>query len=101
MIPKKIEPNIIGLTIRFKKSPNEYQILLNGKSQAESTLSEFLSYAKNKGLLQYKNNTLPFENSISVDLESDYPGDWDTEEKIRHFIRRGKKKKVRQSWLTY
>ena len=65
----------------------EYQILLNGKSQAESTLSEFLSYAKNKGLLQYKNNTLPFENSISVDLESDYPGDWDTEEKIRHFIR--------------
>ena len=30
---------------------------------------------------------MPFQNSISQYEESDYPGDWGLEEKIRHYIR--------------
>ena len=30
---------------------------------------------------------MPFENSISHYDEEDYPGDWETEKKIRHYIR--------------
>jgi len=41
----------------------EYQILFNGKDNAQEILSEFLSYAKNKGLFVNENAALPFENS--------------------------------------
>ena len=42
---------------------------------------------KIKVLLESNIADLPFENSISQYEENDYPGDWDLEEKIRHFIR--------------
>ena len=65
----------------------EYQILFNGKDLAQDTLSKFLSFAKNKGFKVDEIADLPFENSISEHEEIDYPGDWDLEEKIRHYIR--------------
>ena len=42
---------------------------------------------KIKALLDSALTNMPFENSISQFEETIYPGDWDIEEKIRHFIR--------------
>ena len=65
----------------------ENLILFNGKNEAEKIIHEFLNYADNKGLLSDSQRSLPFENSISQYEENQYPGDWDIEEKIRHYIR--------------
>ena len=62
-------------------------ILFNGKEDASHLIKEFVKYAHNKGLLESGFANLPFENSISQYEEVNYPGDWDLEEKIRHYIR--------------
>ena len=61
--------------------------LFNGKEDAKRIINQFLDYAANKDLLDQKHILLPFENSISQYQETEYPGDWDVEEKIRHYIR--------------
>ena len=65
----------------------ENLVLFNGKDDASELIQEFVKYAENKDLIGSISTDMPFENSISHYEETDYPGDWDTEEKIRHFIR--------------
>ena len=65
----------------------ENLVLFEGKDNAKEIIEEVISHAKNKGLLDELLFSLPFENSISEFEEMPYPGDWDTEEKIRHYIR--------------
>ena len=65
----------------------ENLVLFNGRDDASELIQNFVKYAENKGLLDSSFANMPFENSISQYEESDYPGDWDLEEKIRHFIR--------------
>ena len=65
----------------------ENLILFNGKNHTKDTIKSFLSYANSKGLLDDSFHQMPFENSISKDQEQEYAGDWDIEEKIRHYIR--------------
>jgi len=65
----------------------ENLILFNGKEDASELIKNFVKYAENKGLLDSSFANLPFENSISQFEEIDYPGDWEIEEKIRHYIR--------------
>lgn len=52
----------------------ENLILFNGKEDASKIIQNFVKYAQNKGLLDSTFTNLPFENSISVYEESDYPG---------------------------
>ena len=65
----------------------ENLVLFNGKEDASQLIQNFVKYCENKGLLESSSANLPFENSISQYEESDYPGDWSIDEKIRHFIR--------------
>ncbi len=65
----------------------ENLVLFNGKEDASEIIQNFFKHAENSGLIDSSFANLPFENSISHYEESDYPGDWDVEEKIRHFIR--------------
>ena len=65
----------------------ENLILFNGKDEASVVLKKFISHAENKGLIDNYLNKPPFINSISADEEDEYPGDWEIEEKIRHYIR--------------
>jgi len=65
----------------------ENLVLFNGKDDASELIQNFFKYAENKGLLESGFANLPFENSISQYEEVDYPGDWNLEETIRHFIR--------------
>ena len=65
----------------------ENLVLFNGKKDASEIIQSFVKHAENKGLLDSIIANLPYENSISQFEEIDYPGDWDLEEKIRHFIR--------------
>ena len=65
----------------------ENLVLFEGKENTKEIILETISYAKNKGLLDETLFSLPFENSISQFEEMSYPGDWDIEEKIRHYIR--------------
>ena len=65
----------------------ENSILFDGKEHTKELLDQIISHAENKGLLSNSINSLPFENSISHHNEEDYPGDWDIEETIRHYIR--------------
>ena len=65
----------------------ENLILFNGKDDSKRIIREFTSYAKNKGLLDQSDLEFPFENSISADQEEPFPGNWDIEQKIRHYIR--------------
>ncbi len=62
-------------------------VLLEGKDKAKEIVKEILSHAKNKGILDESPFLHPFENSITQYEETPYPGDWDLEEKIRHYIR--------------
>ena len=64
----------------------ENLLIFNGKEDTKSILKNFLSYADNKGLLDENHRNLPFLNSISKDDETEYPGDWELEKKIRHYI---------------
>tara|TARA_A100001388_G_scaffold159362_1_gene118846 strand:- start:2536 stop:5139 length:2604 start_codon:yes stop_codon:yes gene_type:complete len=65
----------------------ENLVLFNGKEDASELIQNFVKYAENKGLLESGFANLPFENSISQYEEIDYPGDWNLEESIRHYIR--------------
>ena len=65
----------------------ENLVLFDGKDSAKEVIKEIISHAKNKGLLDEAHFSLPFENSITHYDEIPYPGDWDIEEKIRHYIR--------------
>ncbi|MDC3098829.1 pyruvate dehydrogenase (acetyl-transferring), homodimeric type, partial [Gammaproteobacteria bacterium] len=60
---------------------------MEGKEHTKELVAKFLEYAENQGFLPNNFNTLPFENSISYHHEISYPGNWDIEEKIRHYIR--------------
>ena len=62
-------------------------ILFNGREDAKKLISQFISHAEAKGLTEEHLRSFPFENTISHHEEVDYPGDWDIEEKIRHYIR--------------
>ena len=65
----------------------ENLVLFEGKDNAKEIFKEIICHAKNKGLLDQTLFSPPFENSVSQFEEIPYPGDWDTEEKIRHYIR--------------
>ena len=65
----------------------EYQLLFNGRNDTKLFAKEFIEHLNNKGLIDELTSNMPFENSISKDEESDYPGNWHIEEKIRHYIR--------------
>jgi pyruvate dehydrogenase E1 component len=65
----------------------ENLVLFEGKDNAKEIVKGIISHAGNKGLLDQTLFSLPFENSISQFEESPYPGNWDIEEKIRHYIR--------------
>ena len=61
--------------------------LFDGEEHAKNIVNEFFKYAQNKGYIDDFFTQIPFENSVSVDEEHNYPGDWALEEKIRHYIR--------------
>ena len=61
--------------------------LLEGDEHAKELIQQFLQHVQNKGFLSTSFNQLPFENSISHHNERSYPGNWDIEERIRHYIR--------------
>ena len=61
--------------------------LLEGPEHAQKVINYFLEHISNKGLLPQKYFSLLFENTIDHHQEEKYPGDWDVEEKIRHYIR--------------
>ena len=65
----------------------ENLILFNGKENTKELLSDFISHAVNKGLIDDNFFEIPFINSISSSEEDAYPGNWEIEETIRHFIR--------------
>ena len=65
----------------------ENLVLFNGREDASQLISNFVRYVESKGLLDPSFTDLPFENSISQYEEINYPGDWELEERIRHFIR--------------
>ena len=62
-------------------------LLFNGEDDTRRIVNEFISYAKNKGLVENNLFLHPFENTISADVQDDYPGDLEIEKKIRHFVR--------------
>ena len=62
-------------------------VLFNGKDYAQKIVKSLLDHTDNKGIALTSISKPPFENSISQYEEKEYPGDWDVEEKIRHFIR--------------
>ena len=62
-------------------------MLFNQHEDSKKIITEFVSHAQNKGLIEDNIFDLPFINSISNYEEIEYPGDWNLEEKIRHFIR--------------
>ena len=62
-------------------------LLFNGEDDTRRIVNEFISYAKNKGLVENNLFHHPFENTISADVQDDYPGDLEIEKKIRHFVR--------------
>ena len=65
----------------------ENLILFNGQKEASEIINDFVAYVENKGLLDEKYKTLPFENSITHYEQEEYPGDLNLELKIRQFIR--------------
>ena len=62
-------------------------ILFNGQDDSKRIISEFVSYAKNKGLIEDNFFDFPFENTITKDMESDFQGDLEIEKRIRHYVR--------------
>ena len=65
----------------------ENLLLFDGEDNAKDVVNAFISYANSKNLIDKNLFEMPFENSISHFDEDVYPGDWDIEEKIRHYIR--------------
>lgn len=65
----------------------DLMLLSEGREYSEELVSMFLRDAKLKGLNLKKLLSPSFQNTVTVDQEVDYPGDWDIEKKIRHLIR--------------
>ena len=65
----------------------ENLLLFNGEDNTKEIINDFFSHAASKNLIKQSVFEFPFENSISHYVEENYPGDWDIEEKIRHYIR--------------
>ena len=65
----------------------ENLVLFNGKENASEIIKEFIKHANNKGLLDEEHYAMPFSNTISSYEELPYPGNWEIEEKLRHYIR--------------
>jgi len=61
--------------------------LFNGNDYTKQVVNQFIAYIDKKNLIDDIYKSIPFENTISHYDELNYPGDWDIEEKIRHFIR--------------
>ena len=61
--------------------------LFDGSEYTKKIVNDFFKYAENKGFIDDFFKQIPFENSIFPDEEEDYPGDWEIEEKIRHYVR--------------
>ena len=59
----------------------ENLLLFNGHDDSKRIVNEFISYAKNKGLVENSNSYHPFENSISHHTQAEYPGNLDIEKK--------------------
>jgi len=61
--------------------------LFNGNDYTKQVVNQFIAYIDKKNLIDDIYKSIPFENTISHYDELNYPGDWDIEQKIRHFIR--------------
>jgi len=65
----------------------ENTLLSEGKEYTAELLEKVITEAKYLGI-DIKSLVNPsFQNTIKIDEEIPYPGDWGKEEKIRHFIR--------------
>jgi pyruvate dehydrogenase E1 component len=65
----------------------ENLLLFEGKEATKDIIRNFIKHANSKGLIDDIHFSLPFENSISEYAEENYPGDWEIEETIRHYVR--------------
>ena len=65
----------------------ENTILSDGKEYSKELLKAFFTEASLKGIVLDELNDPSFKNTVQSDEELPYPGNWDFEEKIRHFIR--------------
>ncbi len=61
--------------------------LFNGNDYTKQVVNQFIAYMDKKNMIDDIYKSIPFENTISHYDELSYPGDWDIEEKIRHYIR--------------
>ena len=65
----------------------ENTILSDGKEYSKELLKALFTEAFLKGIVLDELNDPSFKNTVQSDEELPYPGNWDFEEKIRHFIR--------------
>ena len=65
----------------------ENTILSDGKEYSKELLKALFTEASLKGIVLDELNDPSLKNTVQSDEESPYPGNWDIEEKIRHFIR--------------
>ena len=65
----------------------ENTILSDGKEYSKELLKALFTEASLKGIVLDELNDPSFKNTVQSDEELPYPGNWDFEEKIRHFIR--------------
>jgi len=65
----------------------ENTILSDGKEYSKELLKALFTEASLKGIILDELNDPSFKNTVQSDEELPYPGNWDFEEKIRHFIR--------------
>ena len=65
----------------------ENTILTDGKKHTEELLDKLNSIAATKGLNLDRVTSWPMRNTVSSYQEEDYPGNWEYEEIIRHYIR--------------
>ena len=84
--PQKIK-NFINVELKEWIEALENVIISDGMDYAESLLQMVVAEAKLKGLDLSKITDLSFKNTVSEFEEEQYPGDLETEERIRHYIR--------------
>ena len=65
----------------------ENVILSDGKDYTKELLEGLYAHAKLKGISIESLDDPSFKNTVHSDEELPYPGNWEYEEKIRHFIR--------------
>ena len=65
----------------------ENTILSDGREYSKELLKALFTEASLKGIILDELNDPSFKNTVQSDEELPYPGNWDYEEKIRHFIR--------------